>query len=262
MDEERQPLLQQAYDPSVNPSVNPCSSGGEYGDRCYLLAADEKLKQHGDQQQHQAIHRSSSYESRLQAAVLVVAASIVFFAAADLPSAVLLALLVLLLLGDAARTFHRATQILHAARTVVMEPHRSAMWTQPRPGVGRGCHDAEADTMVAWFRRIALSEREERWMAEDEILHLIRQRVRFMDVTDREADLPEGSTVVMSFAGEGQAIVSPIPANVSVDALTTWLTMLTTSFKTRYFQTESEANASNWILSQALAVAKGSTSLM
>ncbi|KAI9324757.1 hypothetical protein DFJ73DRAFT_633786 [Zopfochytrium polystomum] len=122
--------------------------------------------------------------------------------------------------------------------------------------------------VAAGFRRVALSEREERWMAEDEILHLIRQRVRFMDVTDRDADLAEASTVVKSFAVKKghptaptqQAIVAPIAANVSVDALTTWLTMLTTSFKTRYFQTESGANASNWILSQALAVAKGSTS--
>ncbi|KAI9318910.1 hypothetical protein DFJ73DRAFT_786331 [Zopfochytrium polystomum] len=70
----------------------------------------------------------------------------------------LLALLVLSLVGDAARTFHRAARILHEAKTFVVGKQRIATWTPPRPGIGCGCHDADSKTMiVAGFRRIVLS---------------------------------------------------------------------------------------------------------
>ncbi|KAI9358659.1 hypothetical protein DFJ73DRAFT_957727 [Zopfochytrium polystomum] len=110
------------------------------------------------------------------------------------------------------------------------------------------------------FRRIALSETDERWMAEDQIIGLLRQKIHFMDVTDRDlesvASLKAYKAEDCPTSASKQSVVLPIAGNVSVPALTSWLTELSTSFKTRYYQSPSGAKASQWIFDQAKHLAK------
>ncbi|KAI9328598.1 hypothetical protein DFJ73DRAFT_631622 [Zopfochytrium polystomum] len=110
------------------------------------------------------------------------------------------------------------------------------------------------------FRRIALSETDERWMAEDQIIGLLRQKIHFMDVTDRDleyvASLKAYKAEDFPTSASKQSVVLPIAGNVSVPALTSWLTELSTSFKTRYYQSPSGAKASQWIFDQAKHLAK------
>ncbi|KAI9355073.1 hypothetical protein DFJ73DRAFT_826008 [Zopfochytrium polystomum] len=120
----------------------------------------------------------------------------------------------------------------------------------------------DADWMIRQgFRRIALSEADERWMAEDQILGLVRRKVRFMDVT--EQDLESVASIKVRKA-EGlpsgpkqQSIVVPLAQNVSIPSLTAWLTELSTTFKTRYYQSTSGAKASEWIFSKVKKLSKG-----
>ncbi|KAI9355074.1 hypothetical protein DFJ73DRAFT_826010 [Zopfochytrium polystomum] len=119
----------------------------------------------------------------------------------------------------------------------------------------------DADWMIRQgFRRIALSEADERWMAEDQILGLIRQKTHFMDVTDRDlesvASLKVYKAKDLPTSASKQSVVVPLAGNVSVPALTSWLTELSTSFKTRYYQSTSGAKASEWIFDQAKKVSK------
>ncbi|KAJ1563246.1 hypothetical protein HK405_000008 [Cladochytrium tenue] len=112
------------------------------------------------------------------------------------------------------------------------------------------------------FRLISVSETDQRWMSEDQILGLIRSKIHFMDVTD--GDLESVPLIKPSIAYElplkpaQQELVLPIAGNVSTENLSEWLTALTTSFKTRYYQSVSGQKAARWIYDQVVAVAEES----
>ncbi|KAJ1568062.1 Leucine aminopeptidase 1, partial [Cladochytrium tenue] len=81
-----------------------------------------------------------------------------------------------------------------------------------------------------------------------------------MDVTDGDLDGIANSGVRprtwdLPTEPVQQEIVQALAANVSVERLTSWLTELSTTFKTRYYQTASGEHAAQWIFDRCLEVA-------
>jgi leucyl aminopeptidase len=81
-----------------------------------------------------------------------------------------------------------------------------------------------------------------------------------MDVTDR--DLEKVSSFKTPIVYEPPStpsqsdIIKPLLDRVSISSIESWLTTLTTSFKTRYYQSSSGAEAADWIHKQVIKLAE------
>ncbi|KAI9355719.1 hypothetical protein DFJ73DRAFT_824837 [Zopfochytrium polystomum] len=168
----------------------------------------------------------------------------------------------------AAQTFHSALRLYIHAKQGQLSGERP--WLHEDGGVAPLANAIDSVIAMngddaAWmvkqgFRRIALSESDERWMAEDQILGLIRRKVHFMDVTDQDLEslasrkARTGSDLPKEVSH--QSTVELLASNVSIPSLTSWLTELSSSFKTRYYQSTSGAKASEWIFGKVQRVSK------
>ncbi|KAI9355056.1 hypothetical protein DFJ73DRAFT_825936 [Zopfochytrium polystomum] len=181
--------------------------------------------------------------------------------------AIFAAVAAFLLLGTAQTYLLAASRCGGASKQLHQQNVQAASHGHPAPGAAvaaagiqvqrRGL--APASKVARGLRRIALSETDERWLDESQILDLIRQKIHFMDVTDQDIESVSIDSGFLAAAvpttPSFKSIVTPLANNVSIPTMTTWLTQLSTQFTTRYYKTASGARASDWIAAQAGAVA-------
>lgn len=100
------------------------------------------------------------------------------------------------------------------------------------------------------LRLIRLSETEERWMTEEDVLRLIEHHVGFFDVTDylEPVESPLQDFVrIFPMTPSQQSIVDPLLDKISVSESTKFLTSFSEDFLNRYYTSESGVAALQWL---------------
>ncbi|KAJ3190218.1 Leucine aminopeptidase 1 [Gaertneriomyces sp. JEL0708] len=118
---------------------------------------------------------------------------------------------------------------------------------------------APVDQAASGKRLISLSETETKWLTEEEIFALYKQRKHFIDITDADdtasfARLDDSAITAVPIGPNKQSIVTPLISAISEDAMQQWLTTLT-QFHTRYYKSTTGKQASDYIFNQASAKA-------
>ncbi|KAJ3286120.1 Leucine aminopeptidase 1 [Rhizoclosmatium sp. JEL0117] len=104
------------------------------------------------------------------------------------------------------------------------------------------------------FRLISTSAtKAPEWLTEADILGLYQSDTKFIDVTDGDLESVAGLTPPRRFAIPAkpvhQAVVNPLLAKISMTETKKWLTEFT-SFKTRYFKSQSGKESAEWLYTQ------------
>ncbi|KAI8617178.1 hypothetical protein BC830DRAFT_1114790 [Chytriomyces sp. MP71] len=109
------------------------------------------------------------------------------------------------------------------------------------------------------FRLIKTSEAEPpSWCHFGQILELYQENIKFIDVTDQDlesvASLAPPKRYDIPDKPRHAKVVEPFLANISTGDMEAWLTKFT-SFKTRYYQSETGKQSAEWLHTQVLTVA-------
>ncbi|KAJ3406528.1 Leucine aminopeptidase 1 [Chytriomyces hyalinus] len=122
---------------------------------------------------------------------------------------------------------------------------------------------ADINDAMQWkqngFRLISTSESEPpTWRHFGQILELYQSHTKFIDVTDQDLEGVSMMAAPTRFAIPSKprhnAVVAPYLGNVSIPHMEKWLTEFT-SFKTRYYQSQTGKDSAEWLFAQATKVA-------
>ncbi|KAI8836777.1 hypothetical protein BJ741DRAFT_605158 [Chytriomyces cf. hyalinus JEL632] len=122
---------------------------------------------------------------------------------------------------------------------------------------------ADINDAMQWkqngFRLISTSESEPpSWRHFGQILELYQSQTKFIDVTDQDLEGVSMMAAPTRFAIPSKprhnAVVAPYLGNVSIPHMEKWLTEFT-SFKTRYYQSQTGKDSAEWLFAQATKVA-------
>ncbi|TPX77066.1 hypothetical protein CcCBS67573_g01643 [Chytriomyces confervae] len=122
---------------------------------------------------------------------------------------------------------------------------------------------ADINDAMQWkqngFRLISTSESEPpTWRHFGQILELYQSHTKFIDVTDQDLEGVSMMAAPTRFAIPSKprhnAVVAPYLGNVSIPHMEKWLTEFT-SFKTRYYQSQTGKDSAEWLAAQAIKVA-------